>query len=515
MQVGHVLTGTGEKPPFDEFVKYHWGRFDPVPILWTWHMDVLCAHYVAWEKEVWLDWIVNMPPRHSKSIFSNILFPAWHWIDHPEDRFLMATSDNKLTNRDSMTFKRILLDDQPGNYMDRYGIKWRLMEDQSARDMMTNTAKGARVSVAMSSTNAAITGHNAEYLIVDDPNQALSGLKSEATRDTVNTAWDLALATRGVGEKSKRLVQQQRVEEDDLTGHILSTAEMWKPGGKIPVPKGVWVPLILRAVAEPDDTPETPIWREHRVDGELLCPERFGPGFINERKKSMRNEFFSQYQQRPSNPDGDKFKKEWFRYFEITDKTLTLGDRRFLLRDCWKLSSTDLAIGEKVENDYTVNCEWIITPEGDMCLNEVLRFQAPHHEVKQTLLARYTNFQPVYFAMDGSIQGTEIQQSFSLVGIPVQCIPNSADKIVRSMPASIMTQNGKVWFRAGADWLPDFEHELLVFPNGKHDDQVDSMAYGVLAYQGGFAPKTANNISRHSQAIDADTRLWRRRGFMN
>jgi phage terminase large subunit-like protein len=35
---------------------------------------------------------------------------------------------------------------------------------------------------------------------------------------------------------------------------------------------------------------------------------------------------------------------------------------------------------------------------------------------------------------------------------------------------------GRVWLPKEAAWLADFQHELLHFPNGKHDDQVDSLS---------------------------------------
>jgi len=35
-------------------------------------------------------------------------------------------------------------------------------------------------------------------------------------------------------------------------------------------------------------------------------------------------------------------------------------------------------------------------------------------------------------------------------------------------------ENGFVFLPEKAEWLAEYMHELRVFPNGKHDDQVDS-----------------------------------------
>ena len=39
-----------------------------------------------------------------------------------------------------------------------------------------------------------------------------------------------------------------------------------------------------------------------------------------------------------------------------------------------------------------------------------------------------------------------------------------------------MIENGFVYIPEAAPWLAEYLHELTVFPNGKHDDQVDSTA---------------------------------------
>jgi predicted phage terminase large subunit-like protein len=49
-------------------------------------------------------------------------------------------------------------------------------------------------------------------------------------------------------------------------------------------------------------------------------------------------------------------------------------------------------------------------------------------------------------------------------------------KVERMIAQSAQIENGHVHLPKQADWLPSFLHELLAFPNGKHDDQVDSVS---------------------------------------
>jgi phage terminase large subunit-like protein len=51
-----------------------------------------------------------------------------------------------------------------------------------------------------------------------------------------------------------------------------------------------------------------------------------------------------------------------------------------------------------------------------------------------------------------------------------------SDKIMRMHAQTAMIENGFVHLPKEAGWLAEYLHELTVFPNGKHDDQVDSTA---------------------------------------
>ena len=50
------------------------------------------------------------------------------------------------------------------------------------------------------------------------------------------------------------------------------------------------------------------------------------------------------------------------------------------------------------------------------------------------------------------------------------------DKIMRMHAQTTAIENGFVYIPETAPWLAEYLHEMIVFPNGKHDDQVDSTA---------------------------------------
>jgi predicted phage terminase large subunit-like protein len=64
-------------------------------------------------------------------------------------------------------------------------------------------------------------------------------------------------------------------------------------------------------------------------------------------------------------------------------------------------------------------------------------------------------------------------------GLPVIGVKPRGSKEARAIPAATRMEAGQVFFPAEAKWLDDLEHELLSFPNGRHDDMVDVLAYAV------------------------------------
>ncbi|UWU90611.1 phage terminase large subunit [Bradyrhizobium sp. CB1015] len=58
---------------------------------------------------------------------------------------------------------------------------------------------------------------------------------------------------------------------------------------------------------------------------------------------------------------------------------------------------------------------------------------------------------------------------------PIGIVPKG-DKQDRLAAQSAKIEAGQVLLPGEAPWLADFLHEALAFPNGRHDDQVDSLS---------------------------------------
>jgi predicted phage terminase large subunit-like protein len=64
-------------------------------------------------------------------------------------------------------------------------------------------------------------------------------------------------------------------------------------------------------------------------------------------------------------------------------------------------------------------------------------------------------------------------------GLPIRELKAETDKVTRALPAAARMEAGYVYLLRGAPGINDFVDELLSFPNGAHDDQVDTLSYAV------------------------------------
>jgi predicted phage terminase large subunit-like protein len=246
-----------------------------------------------------------------------------------------------------------------------------------------------------------------------------------------------------------------------------------------------WDYVHLPAVAEDNDL-------LGRARGEALWPEKFPRPDLDRIKKAVGSRVWaSLYQQRPTEEAGGMFKREWFRYYrekadcyELLAPDLMRVERRVMKRDCWRFGASDLALTTKTYNDYSAigvgDVESKAMGSGS-CNLFVLdmwrdRMEAPYVEdrMRATIVKWNLGFIGVE---DNNNFDTSVIQRFKRDNIPVRAIKPDRDKVTRATTASVWQENGHIWLPVNAPWLLDFENELLVFPNGAHDDQVDVLAY--------------------------------------
>ena len=328
----------------------------------------------------------------------------------------------------------------------------RLSRKKMTETEFTTTKNGFRLTTSIGGT---LTGRGADYLIIDDPLKA-GDANSANARNAANDWYDSTALNRLNDKKSGRVVvAAHRLHEDDLTGHVTA--------------RTAFETLSLPAIAEEDsDIPIGPNEFHHRRAGDVLSPDREDRDTLEAIKREMGSTAFSaQYQQTPVPAGGNVIQAVWLKAY----KHLPKSDLRII-------HSWDIAMTASETADWTVGTIWGM--DGDLLyLLDVKRGRWQTPDVKRNILAAAEIQRPEAILIEDAMIGTSLLQElrhdqgggFGLNFIG--CKPEK-DKLTRATAMQTTFEAGRVLFPEEAHWLGDYKRELLGFPNGRHDDQVDS-----------------------------------------
>jgi hypothetical protein len=324
------------------FLKTAWRYMDPTPWVDGWCIEAIALHLQAVVDGDIRRLLINIPARTGKSSILATAFPAWCWAQReytvtsgPGVRFLYASYAERLSLRDSVRCRRLI--ESPW-YQALWGQRFNLAADQNTKHRFANNIGGERLITSIGQA-ASATGEGADIFCIDDANAANQAL-SEATIEATNDWWDQTASTRLNDPKLGAFInQQQRLGEDDLSGHILEKNI------------GEWTHLCLPMRYEADRSFVTVIdWKDPRTtEGELLWPERFGEEEVRVLEATMGPwAAAGQLQQRPEPKGGGVIKREWWKTWE---------EPAFPPMD-FILASLDTAYTEKTINDFSALTVW-------------------------------------------------------------------------------------------------------------------------------------------------------------
>jgi hypothetical protein len=275
-----------------EFTKAAWPTIEPgVEFKNNWHIDAVSDHLQAVVNGDIKRLIINVPPRHMKSLSVAVLLPAWTWATQPSKKFLYASYAASLSIRDSTKCRRLI--DSPW-YQAHFGTKFRLTDDQNQKQRFENDATGYRIAT---SVGGALTGDGGDIICIDDPHNSVEA-DSAKVREGVLDWWDQAMQTRLNDPKTGAfIIIMQRLHEQDLTGHVLAN----QLGDE-------WDHLMLPAryeVGHPTPMKSTLGFTDPRTkEGDLLWPERIDEQTLSNLERSLGSYAAAgQLQQRPK-PQG-------------------------------------------------------------------------------------------------------------------------------------------------------------------------------------------------------------------
>lgn len=380
--------------------------------------------------------MIFMPPRHGKSELASKRFPAWYLGRRPEKQIIAASYNSELSTDFGREVRNIVASSE---YAKLFNVN--LAADSQAADRWHTNLGGAYVSAGV---GTAITGRGANVLLIDDPFKDRQEADSEITRERVWNWYTSTAYTRLMPGGSIILIQT-RWHEDDLAGRLLNA--QGRGGDK-------WQVLSLSAL-----TNNEPLW-----------PEWYGIEAL-ERIRSVigPRDWGSLYQQEPLPEGGAYFKKDWFRYYDDQPKHLRI------------FCASDYAVTAS-DNDYTVHLVAGVDEHEDLYLLDMWREQATSDVWVEKKLDLAEKWKPIQWAEENGqiIKGVgpfiDRRQRERKVWFYREQYTSSVDKAIRARSIQARMSMGKVYLPRDAPWRTDFERELLSFPAGKHDDQVDAFS---------------------------------------
>jgi predicted phage terminase large subunit-like protein len=419
-------------------------RFAP-----NWHIEVLAAKLAALRERLGLRLIVNVPPRHLKSLAASIALPAWLLGHDPTLAIVNATYAQDLSDAFARDCRAVM-----ASPWYRALFPTRLRAARPPLHELVTTRGGFRLAT---SVGGVLTGRGADVILIDDPLKPADAM-SESRRATTNAWFDGTLYAR-LNDKAKGsiVIVMQRLHEDDLVGHVLKT--------------GPWEVVSFPAIAEADERHEieTPLGPKlfERAEGEALHAERESLATLARIRGTIGEaNFAGQYQQRPAPIGGGMIKAAWFRRFDGSE-----APRFDRIVQSWDTANKPSELA-----DYSVCTTWGIAGPNAYLL-DVLRRRLAFPELERAVIEQDARFTPEVILIEDRASGTQLIQALVAKGLAhATGFAPDGDKVMRLHAETATIENGFVWLPREAPWLDEYLRELLLFPAGRHDDQVDSTA---------------------------------------
>lgn len=371
----------------------------------------------------------------------------------PHRRHMDASYSTDLTYRDNRKFRRVI---ESPLYQRCWGSRFAIAGDANKVELMENDKTGFKLA---SSVGGRGTGERVDVIVIDDPLRAKDA-DSDAMLERATRWFDETLSTRATDPgRMARIIIMQRLSDRDIVGHVIA--------------KEFGFELLVLPMRYEHDHPHARVTSigfkdPRKVDGELLCPERFSEAYVAKLERELgEHGTAAQLQQRPVQRGGGMFKKEWWQF---VDQAPVGG---VTVRG-WDLAATASATAA-----YTVGCKGKMMPDGRVYVLDVHRGRWESAAVRDEILwcaERDGNSCVQDIPQDPGQAGKAQVNDFGrhLMGHHLSFSLESGDKETRANPFASHARSGNV-FLVRAPWNDGFIAEAAVFnKNARYKDQVDA-----------------------------------------
>jgi predicted phage terminase large subunit-like protein len=389
--------------------------------------------------------VVNVPPRHGKSITVAIAYCAWLLGRDPRLKILVGTYNEDLAKDHDQKVRMIM---ESAQY--RAAFPTTVIDRKRTRQLHLHTTQGGfRMAVT---TGGSATGFGGDYIILDDCMKAQDA-GSEAERQRVEQWFRGTIGTRLNNKRDGVIISiQQRLHEHDLAAVMIEDGATH---------------LNLPAIAQKRERIAIGQGRFYeREPGDLLDAEREDhPELERLRRELGPRNFTCQYLQDPTPPEGNLVRMEWF------DRYDTQPARNQLLK---VVQSWDTAASVEPGSAWSVCTTWGYH-DRRWYLLEVYRARHEYHELQRVVLARWRAWKPDRVLIEDASTGNALISHFRAEGpfLPMRWNARGS-KEERLIAQTGQMEARRIVLPREAPWLDEYCRELLAAPNGRYWDQVDS-----------------------------------------
>lgn len=438
---------TPEDAAFSRLISYaafQWPGYRDAP-----HHRLIARKLEAVERGEIQRLMITMPPRHGKSMLASEFFPAWYMGRNPDQYVVISTYAQELADDFGRKVKNQIDDELyqavfPGVRLaddSRSNKRFHVEHGDEGGYEYGLTQPGAFYAVGV---GGPLTGRGAHLLLIDDPVKNREEADSDLIRKKIKD-WYTSTAYTRLMPGGRVVIIQTRWHEDDLSGWLL--AEHAHEG---------WEVLNLPAISD---------------EGVALWPEQYPLSALEKIKLAIGpRDWSALYQQRPSPDSGNYFKREW----------VHLTDQMPHRRELSVYGGSDYAVTAK-GGDFTVHGVIGIDPDDRVYLLDLWRSQASSDTWVESFCDLVIKWAPIGWAEEtGQIRagvGPFLTKRMSERKAYVyrEMFPTRGDKAVRAQSIRGRIAMNGLYLPKDAPWAADLIAEMMSFPVGVNDDQVDML----------------------------------------
>ena len=389
--------------------------------------------------------IINLPPRSLKSICTSVAFPAWILGKDPKKRIISVSYSEDLTSKHARDCRSIM---DSVWYKELFPLT-RINPNKRTETEYETTRNGYRLAASVGGT---LTGRGGNIIIIDDPIKPQDAL-SETKRKSVNQWYNNTLYSRLDNKNTDVIIiVMQRVHIDDLCGFVQDNED--------------WEILNLPAIATKNE--EFELANKEIIKrniGDVLNPKLESGLILETIKKNMGSyNFESQYQQNPIPEEGGLLKWKWFEYYDE------------LPSDGIIFQSWDTAMSDSNFADYSACITAVINNECFYII-DIFRDKLIFPDLKKKIISLHNQYNPNKLIIENKGSGISLVQQLKSEHkiYPIKYTPTLSKK-ERIMVHSGIIESGRVLLPRNASFLESLQSEVVTFPYGKHDDQIDALS---------------------------------------